>query len=231
MLKLALAFAYFLNVQSQTVPFAFFKKNDPCTGTPARGTVCSGGALYAGQFDSGKYMVTPSGCTNSATPTCAGGTDSLTKTWRGSTGSDVDIPGVENITNATTASSSSFRGNVNTAAIVAHASISSNSAADFCNDMTYGGYSDWYLPSKSELAYLYCHASVTSHNSSYPNENPNCTSYGGKTSELTGFINNFYWSSTESNFNDAIWEMQFSNGVQDTYFKNTSFYVRCVRRY
>ena len=53
--------------------------NDPCDGTPSLGTKCVGGTLYAGQFDGGKYMITPSGCTDSATPECAGGTDSLGK--------------------------------------------------------------------------------------------------------------------------------------------------------
>ena len=217
----------------QLVPFAFWKtsNSDPCSGTPSLGTVCTGGALYAGQFDGGKYMVTPSGCTNSATPTCAGGTDSTRKRWRGGSGSNVNIPGVTNVTAHSSASSSSERGHVTTPVIVAHSSISSDSAADFCNDMAFAGYSDWYLPSKSELAYIYCHSSPAgSHNTSYPEEDPNCSSYGGKTSELTGFANGFYWSSTERNANNA-WDEDFNDGGHAASGKNDNDYIRCVRRY
>lgn len=196
----------------------------------AIGTQCADGAIYAGTFDGGSYQITPSGCTNSSTPTCAGGTDALTKTWRGSSGSDSDIAGVENVAAGTTASSSSYRGHVNTPAIVAHASVSSDSAADYCNDMVYAGYSDWYLPSKTELAYIYCHSNVSSHSSSYPGEYPDCVGLGGKTSELQGFIADWYWTSTE-NAAGLSWEHSFLNGGYGTAAKNSSIYVRCVRRY
>jgi hypothetical protein len=217
------------------VPFAFWKNStpsDPCSGTPALGTICTGGAIYAGQFDGGKYMVTPGDCTDSATPTCDGTPDSLNKIWQGSSGSSVDIPGITNVVSASTPSSSSERGHVTTPIITAHASISSNSAADYCNDMTYGGHSDWYLPSKSELSYIYCKANVSggSHNAIYPQEDVNCVSVGGKTSELPGFSASYYWSSTEV-FSITAWVQTFDNGFQSNAGKVVSLRVRCVRRY
>ena len=194
---------------------------------PPIGTLCKEGPIYAGSFDGGNYMITPGNCTDSATPSCDDSPDSLTKVWRGSSGSDADIAGVENITGTAT-SSSSFRGDVNTAAIVADASTSSDSATDYCNDMTYGGHSDWYLPSKSELSFLYCHA-VATHNPSYPQENVDCVSFGGKQNILTGFTGS-YWSSTEYDSSRAR-NQRFSDGYQTNSGKVSSLLIRCVRRY
>jgi hypothetical protein len=217
---------------AQLVPFAFWQRNPinpSCTtGSPPIGTVCEGGAIYAGEFDGGKYMITPSGCNDSATPTCDGSTDSLNKRWLGSTGSEVDIPGLINVTAAATKSTQ--RGHETTPIITAHSSISSDSAAHYCENMTYGGYSDWYLPSKSELAYLYCKANVSAHNASNPQEEPNCVGYGGKTSELQGFASASYWSSTQRSFIDA-WPQSFSNGSQFSFDKYFNSHVRCARRY
>lgn len=203
---------------------------DTCTGTPAIGTSCSGGAIYAGQFDGGKYMITPGNCTDSSTPSCAGTTDSTQKTYRGSSGTNTDIATIANIAAGATASSYLERGNVLTPILTAHSSISSDSAADYCANMNYGGYSDWYLPSKSELAFIYCKANVSSHNTSNPLEDANCVAYGGKTSDLTGFAAGYYWSSTEaSNTNANRW--QFTDGAYQSTAKSTASYVRCVRRY
>jgi hypothetical protein len=181
------------------VPFGMWQKKKAAvsceTGSPPVGTVCEGGAIYAGEFDGGKYMITPSGCNDSPTPTCNGSTDSLTKRWRGSSETDVNIPGLVNVTAAATKSTQ--RGHETTPIITAHGSISSDSAAHYCENMTYGGYSDWYLPSKSELAYIYCKAQVGSHSTSNPQEEPNCVGYGGKESLLQGFAAAGYWSSTQ----------------------------------
>jgi len=207
-------------------------QGDPClSGSPAIGTTCPGGTIYLGQFDGGKYMVTPSGCTNSTTPTCAGGTDTTTKFWNDGTTTWVDIPGVETFTTASQKSSSSYRGNVNTDAIIVQHGTAAN-AAKYCQDMVYGGYSDWYLPSKSELAYMYCKATPTgTHNTSYPQEEANCVAYGGKQSILTGFAANYYWSSTEYT-NALAWIQHFNDGNQSNPGNKTSAYpVRCLRRY
>ena len=72
-----------------------------------------------------------------------------------------------------------------------------------------GGYTDWYLPSKDELAKL----------------------YAMKVLGFGGFANNFYWSSTEVNLNDA-WLQYFSNGIQGVLNKNYGTgYVRAIRAF
>ena len=230
-----LLFFYSSKLFAQFVPIAVWNKapGGPCSGSPSIGTVCTGGAIYAGTFDGGSYMITPGNCTDSSTPTCNGSTDSLNKVWRGTTGSSVDISGVENVSLDIFASSSSFRGDVNTPAIAADASISSDSAADYCNDMDFGGFTDWALPSKSELAYIYCKANVSggSHNSSFPDEDANCASQGGKTSMIPGFSASSYWASTEMNATFA-WNQNFSNGDQGGRDKSSATRrVRCIRRY
>ncbi|HVK61324.1 MAG TPA: DUF1566 domain-containing protein [Bdellovibrionales bacterium] len=201
---------------------------DPCSGKSIGQTCVATTALYAGDLDGSKYMVTPSGCTDSSTPTCSGGTDTITKDWYGTTGSDSDIAALTNVGVATTPAPQ--KGDVETPIIAAYASVSADSAADFCNDMVYGGYSDWYLPSKTELAHLYCKSTPSSHSTSNPQENVNC---GGSppTAQLSGFHVGYYWSSTE--YDDRFaWSQSFTNGSQyGPGGKGTTRPVRCVRRY
>ncbi len=206
---------------------------DPCVGTPPVGTVCAGGSLYAGTFDGGKYMVMPSGCADSTSnPTCSG-TDTVTKTWNDGFGSVYDIPSISNIISSATSSSSAERGHYTTpiiAAITLSTEGGLHAAARHCNDMTYGGHSDWYLPSKSELAYVYCKSTPVAHSTLYPQENVNCGG-AGPTSELSDFASNNYWSSTESGPGSAL-QQSFSGGTQNTSgLKNANKYIRCVRRY
>lgn len=230
---------------------------DPCLSVVPIGTVCSGGAIYAGTFDGGTYMVTRSGCGeipagqivgsgNSAypsadfTPTCSGATDSLIKTWNNGTGNYYDIPGAETVAAAATKSSSSYRGNVNTAA-VASETVTGNggyhAAARYCDRLNYSGYTDWYLPSKSELTYMYC-KSRTSGGATYPNEDPNCATYGYASGanvlpgyNTAGSGSNFYYSSTEFAANGA-WFISFANGQsQNGWTKTNAYLVRCVRRF
>ncbi len=208
---------------------------DPCDHNPSPGTLCLNGGQYVGVFDGNQYMTTNAGCTNSATPTCDGSEDSVYFTWSGSSGSQVDIAGVENITTATTPSSASARGDINTPIITADASTSSDSGADYCNNMVYGGYSDWYLPSKSELTFLYCRAQSTSHNTANPQEDPDCSANGGKVHALSGFNvsgGHYYMSSTEENSLN-FWRADFITGALSTGSKTSTFvnYVRCIRRF
>ncbi len=228
---------YFLSIcgNATLIPFGFFNQKtapDPCGSTPTIGSPCTGGGIYAGVFDGENYMVTPGNCNDSSTPTCDGSTDSLNKRWRGTSGGNSDIPGVENIASSSATSSSSFKGEINTAAIIADSSVTADSAADYCANMNFGGYTDWYLPNKSELAHIYCYASVSggSHNSSYPQENVNCTSQGGKVSLIAGFSASYYHSSTEIAAS-GYWAQNFSNGFQDTPPKSFNTRVRCVRKY
>ena len=63
----------------------------------------------------------------------------------------------------------------------------------------------WRLPTKDELNMLYKNKE-----------------------EIGGFANNYYWSSTESDFNSA-WGQGFFNGSQNYSYKLITGFVRAVR--
>jgi hypothetical protein len=98
--------------------------------------------------------------------------------------------------------------------------------------LIYGGYTDWYLPSKSEMAYIYCKSNANAHNTSFPHEDPDCLFLGGKSTQLTGFdtTNQSYWTSSENAAGNAWWQ-NMSTGGQFGDLKSQNYRVRCVRRY
>ena len=71
-----------------------------------------------------------------------------------------------------------------------------------------GGYTDWYLPSKDELAKL----------------------YAMKLLGFGSFASNFYWSSTEVVSSNA-WVQGFSSGSQSDSIKSYAGYVRAIRAF
>lgn len=81
------------------------------------------------------------------------------------------------------------------------------SAKQYCDNMIYGWFSDWFLPSKDELGAMY-----------------------NKRSDIWGFIIKGYWSSTE-NYGQNTARMQFfPEGGQTDYHKFFTFHVRCIRK-
>lgn len=122
-------------------------------------------------------------------------------------------------------------------------------AANFCEGLTIGGFSDWYLPSKNELEVLYyflkptTDANNTSSGSNanavspepistnYTSGNPVQTSagIGFRTGETDAFASGFYWSSTEVSSTNA-WNQTFYDGNQYSGTKNGGVRVRAVRR-
>ena len=96
-------------------------------------------------------------------------------------------------------------GNQNTIDIVAGCSGFSF-AAKVCADLTEGGYSDWYLPSKDELNKLYL----------------NRTAIGG--------FSGVYWSSSEVSSTNA-WYQNFSDGSQVSLGKFVSLFIRAIRSF
>ena len=82
-------------------------------------------------------------------------------------------------------------------------------AADICVNLSLGGYSDWFLPSKDELNEMYL----------------NLHQQG-----LGGFASYGYWSSTEYDNFDA-WGQDFSDGLQTSFVKDGNFGVRAVRAF
>ncbi len=98
-------------------------------------------------------------------------------------------------------------GQANTTAIVTVQGAGSY-AAQLCNDLTAGGYTDWFLPSKDELNKLYINKVA-----------------------IGGFADAYYWSSSENNANIA-WYQDFNYGYQlNYYFKYNTFRVRAVRAF
>ena len=89
-------------------------------------------------------------------------------------------------------------------------------AADICANLTLGGYSDWFLPSKDEL------------NKMYLNIGPgNALGLGN----IGGLTNHFYWSSTEFD-NWRAWGQNLGNGYQSYGgSKDNDSDVRAVRAF
>jgi hypothetical protein len=79
-------------------------------------------------------------------------------------------------------------------------------AASYCNNLVEGGYSDWYLPSSGELNKLYLNRVA-----------------------IGGFLS-FYWSSTEVDANNAIFQ-NFTNGAIGSRSKDTSNFFRPIRSF
>jgi len=221
------------NVGQTIVLGANLAPANPCVGKVI-GEACGGG-IYAGVFRGERFAVMPGGCDGTTNnPVCTDGADTAAtlRTWRGTGGGDMDIPGVEMFEPATQASTG--RGEVETYNITIHSSIMPDSAAHYCLNMVYGGYDDWYLPTKSELAYIYCKSNVIggSHSTANPQETPNCTIYGGKTAEINWVLGSKseYWVSTEYSNNNA-WGVDFATGDEARHLRYNNSPVRCIRRF
>jgi hypothetical protein len=81
-------------------------------------------------------------------------------------------------------------------------------AVKLCQQYKAGGFSDWRLPNKAELNRLYASRSV-----------------------VGGFRDrHYYWSSSESDKNDA-WDQSFRTGAQNLGYKLDNNYVRAVRTF
>jgi hypothetical protein len=88
-----------------------------------------------------------------------------------------------------------------------------DTAADLCANLSLGGYSDWFLPSKDELNLMY----------------ENLKLFG-----VGGFAGIAYWSSSEftSEFSaDFAWAQNFTDGNQGYTLKNSTVLVRAVRAF
>lgn len=92
--------------------------------------------------------------------------------------------------------------------------ITDRYAAKLCEDYIYGGYDDWFLPSKDELNMMYV----------------NLNEKG-----LGSFVKGdyWYWSSSESNYICSAWAQRFYNGYQSNYYgyRSDDNYVRAVRAF
>ena len=95
-------------------------------------------------------------------------------------------------------------GQTNTTAIVTKCT---SSAAYICDILVLNGYNDWFLPSKDELHQLYLQRNL-----------------------VGGFADDYYWSSSEYDLNDA-WSHHFQIGFQGNLVKYNTYYLRAVRSF
>jgi hypothetical protein len=82
-------------------------------------------------------------------------------------------------------------------------------AAQLCDALVYGGYSDWFLPSKDELNQMYVNL---------------------KAQGVGGYAGYYHWSSSEI-YAKGAWLQSFHNGGQWAYVKDTTARVRAIRAF
>lgn len=153
--------------------------------------------IYVGSYNGRQYFTTPGGCTDSATPTCAGGNDTVQKAWATS------APESNTLLNLTNYND----GQLQSATLAGYATTN---AAKYCENMSYSGYTDWYLPARQELSFLY-----------------------QKSHEISGFryMSN-YWTSTETLTPASAWNVDSFSGDTSNFLGKTSvIFVRCIRRF
>ncbi len=139
-----------------------------------------------------------------------------------------------------------FDGRANTDAIIAQG-ISNYPAAQFCTTRSIGGYTDWYLPARYELAIAYFNLKPTTTSniissginpysvpprvSNYTVSTPPMTSVAAFTSTgVERFTTADHWTSNQQGAN-AIGKILFSDGAESTdhpFFGSLS--VRAFRR-
>ena len=125
---------------------------------------------------------------------------------------------------------------------------SSHPAAQFCEGLTIGGSTDWYMPARNELEVCYYNLKpTTTSNNTSSGANPNAVPSRGSnyTSSVPGqtsvtafksggseaFVASYYWASTEISSNTAELP-SFDDGNQYYPFRSKfdPNYVRAVRR-
>lgn len=78
----------------------------------------------------------------------------------------------------------------------------------YCDEYSFGGYDDWFLPSKDELNQMYI------------------------TKELIGGLIGETGYGTSSEYNSSnVWTQNFIEGLQYNYFKSAEISVRCIRSF
>jgi hypothetical protein len=188
------------------------------------------GAAFGGGFFAGQISVAGNGVASHnlvIAPKSSG--ENSSKQWKTS---NTTTAGTSSVIDGPTNSS-----NMNNA---------SHPAAQFCEGLTIGGFSDWYMPAKNELEVCYFNLKpTTTSNNTSSGTNTNAVPSRGsnytagtpaqtaatdfQTGNAEAFAASFYWSSTESSATDAFTQ-SFNSGSQSGGSKDLSRYVRAVRR-
>lgn len=148
---------------------------------------------------------------------------------------------------ATSGATSINDGFANTNAMIA-AGASAHPAAQFCDNLTINGYTDWYLPSKDELEICYrylkpstngndttsgANSSSSPTGSAYTSGTPSqsiATIFKSGNSEAFS-TTGYYWASTEASGAPGSADIQgFLLGTQGSNPKTNSYSARAVRR-
>ena len=152
----------------------------------------------------------------------------------------------KNANTATPGADSDINGPQNTADMVADGNSTVYPCAHFCNDLSTGGQTDWYMPARNELEVCYYNLkpTTTSNNTGYginanavPARTSNYTSgtpaqtsaTAFQTGNAEAFDSNAYWTSTEGSSTNA-WRDYFNNGYKNSGTTTIVFRVRAIRR-
>jgi hypothetical protein len=157
------------------------------------GSTCQWDTIYAFYLAGSHYMTTPGRCDNYITPFCNGGIDSLQLSYKAS-------PVDASLANST------MDGSQDTTAL--STTYAPAPAAQYCYNMIYGWYSDWFLPAINQLQTMV----------------DNRVAIGWFSSA------GFYWSSTNANV--AWWEayrLVVWSSVNQT-SQNDNGFIRCIRK-
>ena len=152
-------------------------------------------------------------------------------------------------TNTSTPNANSdIDGPQNTASMIADGNSTAYPAGHFCNDLTVGGFSDWYMPAKNELDVCYYNLKPsTANNNTSSGINPNAipartSNYttgtpaqtsaadfqsGGTEDFSTAYV---FWASTQNVNQNNGWVQNFTYGNQYGIFKSYPGRVRAIRR-
>lgn len=120
---------------------------------------------------------------------------------------DIEIPLYwDNFKNAVSGTSTAIGlGAINTTKIVSVCTGNTMIAASVCENYSFSGYTDWFLPSKDELNLMYLNIKEK-------------------------LVPNYYWSSSEINEKFA-WQQHFQTGTQCKIYKNIIAYIRAIRAF
>ena len=200
-------------------------------GFPNGWPVANIGAAYGGGFFAGQINVSGTKYNLVVAPKATG--ESLTRSW--------------GVYGTTTGITSVINGPTNSASLAALGA--SYQAATWCENLSIGGYTDWYLPAKNELEVLYyflkptttANNTASGSNANAVSPEPVSTNYtsgspaqtgagiGFRTGETDAFVSGSYWTSTEKDSFTA-WKQSFNNCLYDNPPKNDVYNTRAVLR-